>query len=193
MDDMCSGILADFTENALEVFEQVSTEEVEQAVGRILKAKKVFVLGIGQTGCIGRILTMKLCHVGLNAYTVFDEINPPLEQGDLFIAISQSGETKTIVGLAEKAKDMGGRVLAVTAHTGSPLSRIADTVLRIGARGSSRELPHLSAIGEGKHQNLSGTLFGKNIYMLFYTLAVMAAGKRKESPETIDRRHANLQ
>jgi len=40
---------------------------------------------------------MKLDHTGIKAYTVFDEINPPFNRKDLFIAISQSGETQTII------------------------------------------------------------------------------------------------
>ena len=59
--------------------------------------EKIYVLGIGHSGGFGKILSMQLNHVGLRAYTVFDEINPPFKKGNLYIAISQSGETKTIV------------------------------------------------------------------------------------------------
>ena len=152
MDDMLSGIVNEFTGNAGTVFGQVSHEEVEKGAELILNANNVFVLGIGQTGCIGRILAMKLRHVGLTAYTVFDEINPPLARGDLFVAISQSGETKTIVGLTEKAKELGGRILAVTAHAGSILAEAADVVIQTDARSPGREFPHLSALGDEKHR-----------------------------------------
>ena len=193
MSDFCRGILEDFTVNAETIFRKVSENKIQRAIRLIQEAKKVFVLGIGQTGCIGRILAMKLCHIGLEAYTVFDEINPPLESGDLFIAISQSGKTRTILGLAEKVKVLGGRVLAVTANGESGLAGIADAVLEIEARAADLEFPHLSAIGEEEHQNLSGALFGLNIYVLFFALVVSIAKNRKESPKAIDRRHANLQ
>jgi len=74
---------------------------------------------------------MKLNHVGLQAYTVFDEINPPFDGDDLFIAISQSGETKTILALAEKAKKLGGSVLGVTSVRQSTLSGLAESTVNM--------------------------------------------------------------
>jgi 3-hexulose-6-phosphate synthase/6-phospho-3-hexuloisomerase len=186
-------MLEEFYSNAQEVFQKFDEKELERAVSTILGSKKIFVLGIGHSGMFGKIFSMKLNHVGLRAYSVFDEINPPFEKEDLFIAISQSGETKTILALAEKAKKIGGKVLAVTSVRDSTLGSLSESVLEIEKFADTTRFEVLALIGDRKNQNLLGALFGFNIYILFYTIIVLLAQKLGESPDSIDKRHANLQ
>ncbi len=186
-------VLSDFHTSAQDVFKKIDDAQLENAVSLILGTQKIYVLGIGHSGMFGRILSMKLNHVGLRAYTVFDEINPPFDENDLFIAISQSGETKTILALAEKAKKLGGKVLCVTSVGDSTLGGIADALLCIEKHGHSPEFKALGALGDIKNQNLLGALFGFNIYVLFYTIIIMLAEAKNETPDSINTRHANLQ
>ncbi len=186
-------VLLDFHSNAQDVFEKIDDEELENAVSLILGAEKIYVLGIGHSGMFGRILSMKLNHAGLKAYTVFDEINPPFDEKDLFIAISQSGETGTILALAQKAKKLGGKVLGITSANDSTLGNIADALLCIEKHGVTSRFRALGAIGDIKNQNLLGALFGFNIYVLFYTIVIMLAERKNETPDSINARHANLQ
>ncbi len=186
-------ILDELYLNAKGVFNKIDEKSLKDIVSLILSANKIYVLGIGHSGMFGRVLSMKLNHVGLRAHTVFDEINPPFEEGDLFIAISQSGETKTILALAKKAKDLGGKVLGVTSNGESTLAQISETILEIEKTAEDIHFSGLSAIGNKKNQNLLGCLFGFNIYILFYTLVIMIAHEIGETAESINRRHANLQ
>jgi len=186
-------LLSEFSSNAKDVFAKIDEADIKKCAALILEAKKIYVLGIGHSGMFGRILSMKLNHVGLEAYTVFDEINPPFENEDLFIAISQSGETKTIIALAEKAKTIGGKVLGVTSEGDSTLGRLSEAILKIEKVSDNVSFSALSAIGDKKNQNLLGCLFGFNIYLLFYALVIMLASQLRETPESINSRHANLQ
>ena len=186
-------LLEEFCENARSTFSNIDEAQLERVISAILRAKKIYVLGIGHSGMFGRILAMKLNHVGLRAYTVFDEINPPFEKDDLLIAISQSGETKTIVALAEKAIKLEGSVLGVTSEAESTLAKISETVLLIQKNADDVSFDVLSLMGDKNNQNFLGALFGFNIYILFYTIILMIARKLNETPESIDRRHANLQ
>ncbi|UCB46393.1 MAG: SIS domain-containing protein [Spirochaetota bacterium] len=186
-------ILDEFSTNAKIAFEKITENTLHEIITLIISAKKIYVLGIGHSGMFVKILSMKLNHVGLKAYTVFDEINPPFEKDDLFIAISQSGETKTIVALAEKAKTLSGNVLGVTTNSESTLARLSKAVLKIDDVSDGIDFPGLSTLGDKTYQNLTGCLFGFNIYVLFYSLIIMIANERGESPGSIDSRHANLQ
>ncbi len=186
-------ILDECYENAKEVLETVEENNVKNIVSIILKAKKIYVLGIGHSGMFGKIFAMKLNHVGLHAYTVFDEINPPFEKDDLFIAISQSGETSTIISLVQKAKKLGGKVVGVTSVAQSTLGRLSDSLLKLDKYAERVNFSALSAIGDTKNQNLLGLLFGLNIYTLFYSIIIMIADKTGETPDSINSRHANLQ
>jgi 6-phospho-3-hexuloisomerase len=175
------------------VFDSIDDRELDGVIEAILGAKKIYVLGIGHSGFFGRIFAMKLNHVGLRAFTVFDEINPPFERDDLFIAISQSGETKTITTLAEKAKKLGGRVLGVTSVKKSTLSSLADAQLTIEKVDSRAHFKALARIGDLQNQNFLGALFGFNIFILFYAVILILAERLGESAESINARHANLQ
>lgn len=186
-------VLEEFCQNARGVFKKIDDSEMEKAVHTILQAKKIYVLGIGHSGFFGRIFAMKLNHVGLRAYTVFDEINPPFEKNDLFIALSQSGGTKTIVALAEKAKKLGGSVLGVTSVRESALGKLANTTLTIEKVDENVDYRVLKNIGDLKNQNFLGALFGFNIFVLFYTLVIMIAEQLGETADSINARHANLQ
>ncbi|MCP3974366.1 MAG: glutamine--fructose-6-phosphate transaminase (isomerizing) [bacterium] len=55
--------------------------------------------------------------------------DPLVSEGDLVIAISQSGETADTLAAARLAKERGARLLAVTNVVGSTLSREADDIL----------------------------------------------------------------
>lgn len=193
MKEMHIKLLEEFCANAHSTFLKIEDDQLERVISTILNAKKIYVLGIGHSGMFGKILAMKLNHVGLRAYTVFDEINPPFEKGDLFIAISQSGETKTIVALAERAIKLGGKVLGVTSEAQSTLGKISQTVLLIEKNADDVSFDILSLMGDENNQNFLGALFGFNIYVLFYAIVLLLARRLNETPESIDRRHANLQ
>lgn len=186
-------MLEEFYQNGRGVFNKVDEREMKLSADTILRAKKIYVLGIGHSGFFGRIFAMKLNHVGLSAYTVFDEINPPFDKNDLFIAISQSGGTKTILALAEKAKKLGGRVLAVTSNRDSALGKLADATLVVDKVDENVDYRVLAKIGDLKNQNFLGAIFGFNIFILFYTLIIMLAERLGESADSINARHANLQ
>jgi len=193
MNNICTSITEEFCSNSIKSFSDFNYKGFTKGISLIRSADKIFVFGIGHSGLFGKILSMKLNHAGLRTFTVFDEINPPFSKKDLFIAISQSGETSTIITLAEKAKKLGGRVLGISANKVSRLAALSDTLIHLKARSEELDFPVLSAIGDKKHQNLSGILFGYNMYVLFYALIIKIIELQGESPESIDGRHATLQ
>ncbi len=179
--------------NSNGVFDKLDENDLTEITSLIIKAKKIYVLGIGHSGMFGKIFSMKLNHVGLKAYTVFDEINPPFEKDDVFIAISQSGETSTIISLVQKAKKIGGKVVGITSNEGSTLCKLSDAILNVEKVSDDVTFKALVAIGDKNNQNLLGLLFGFNIYILLYSIIIMITKEKGETPESINSRHANLQ
>jgi 6-phospho-3-hexuloisomerase len=186
-------LLEDFYRQGRGILGRVSDEHLQRLARRLAEADKVFVLGIGHSGTLGRIFYMKLNHVGVRAYSVFDEVNPPFGKGDLFVAISQSGETGTVLALADKAKKLGGEVLGVTSGETSTLAGTSDHLLVLEKTDQSAGIDALGFLGDTRNQNLLGSLFGFNIYIIFYALVGMVAGIRGETARSIDGRHATLQ
>ncbi|MFW6181015.1 MAG: SIS domain-containing protein [Spirochaetota bacterium] len=186
-------LLEDFHRQGKGILGRVSDEHLQRLARRLAEADKVFVLGIGHSGMFGRIFCMKLNHVGVRAYSVFDEVNPPFGKGDLFVAISQSGETGTVLALVDKAKKLGGEVLGVTSGEASTLAGRADHLLVLQKYDQSAGIGALGFLGDSRSQNVLGSLFGFTIYVVFYALAGMIAGIRGETAGSIDQRHATLQ
>jgi glutamine---fructose-6-phosphate transaminase (isomerizing) len=60
--------------------------------------------------------------------------------GCLVVAVSQSGRTPEIVTLVERAREAGGRTLALTNDSGAPLATVADETILLGT-GDERAVP----------------------------------------------------
>ncbi len=98
---------------------------------------RVVVSGMGKSGVIGRKLAGTLASTGSPALF----LHPAeaghgdlgmLIEGDVLIAISQSGETKEVVAMLPSIKRIGVPLIAIVGDTGSTLGREADVALDAG-------------------------------------------------------------
>jgi len=185
MDEMAS--------NAIEISKNLSDKNVEIMEDLLLNAGKIYTMGVGHSGLIGKIFAMKLMHLGFASYVVGDVTTPGLKEGDVVVAISQSGETTSVVALSKKAKKLGGKVIAITACPQSTLSGIANHTVKVEAKAPGKKFLTLSALGDEEHANLSGALFGINTFLFFYGLICDLAVRTKQTPSQIDSRHANIE
>jgi 6-phospho-3-hexuloisomerase len=78
-------------------------ENIEQ----IIEGNQVFVMGAGRSGLVAKAFAMRLMHLGLSVYVVGETTTPAVLPQDIVIAISGSGETRTITDLGKLAKDIG--------------------------------------------------------------------------------------
>ena len=81
-------------------------------------------------GLIGKSVIEKMARVGVNVYyaSEFRYIDPVLNDNELVIAISQSGETADTLGAMRLAKLKGMHTLAIVNTEGSALAREAHSV-----------------------------------------------------------------
>ena len=63
---------------------------------------------------MGKSFAMRMMHMGIDAYVIGETVTPNFEKDDILIIGSGSGETKSLVSMAEKAKSIGGTIAAVT-------------------------------------------------------------------------------
>jgi len=186
-------VAKEMLQNATWSVEQLNEEDIKGMIDILLKAKKIFVLGVGHSGLIGKVFAMKLAHLGFNSYVVGDVTTPTLNSGDVMVAISQSGETSTILTLCLKAKKLGGKIIAITASPNSTLSKLSDHSVFIRAKHKDIDFAHFSLLGDEAHKNMSGALFGLNIYLFFYGLICELVEATGQTPKQIDSRHANIE
>jgi 6-phospho-3-hexuloisomerase len=110
----------------------ISKEETSAFFNRLLQTERIYVAGAGRSGIIARAFAMRLLHLGFDVYVVGETITPALQEGDILVMISGSGETHTMATFCETVKGLGGFVCLVTASPDSTMSRMADIVVNLG-------------------------------------------------------------
>jgi arabinose-5-phosphate isomerase len=105
------------------------------AVSLILACKgRVIVSGIGKSGHIARKIASTLSSTGTPAYFVHPAEASHgdlgmITRGDVFIALSNSGESAELVEILPVVKRLGAKLIAITGKPGSTLAREADVHL----------------------------------------------------------------
>jgi len=92
----------------------ISDEDVENFIEKLLKAKRIYVMGAGRSGLVAKAFAMRLMHLGLEAFVVGETITPALNAGDIIIIFSGSGRTRTGADIAETAKEIGAKICLIT-------------------------------------------------------------------------------
>jgi len=127
--------LVKFLESSLGLLDEGSVEGfVKLLESAYREGRKVFVVGVGRSGLVGRTFAMRLMHLGFSAYVVGETVTPAAREGDVLVAISGSGRSAAVVAVAEVAKNLGVRVVALTSYPDSPLAKLADMVLVVPGR-----------------------------------------------------------
>ena len=109
---------------------------VELAVLTLRQRSKLIVVGIGKSGIIGRKIAATLTSTG-STCVVLDSVDALhgdlgiVNDGDLILALSYSGESEELVNLLPALKRFSVRLVAFTNSARSTLARYSDVVLKI--------------------------------------------------------------
>jgi arabinose-5-phosphate isomerase len=112
----------------------------EQAVELLYTCKgKVVVSGLGKSGLIGRKIAATFASTGtpslfLHAAEALHGDLGTLAAGDVFVAVSSSGETEELLELLEATKRLGIPLITLTAKPQSTLAVSSDVVLDIAVK-----------------------------------------------------------
>ena len=118
-------------ENTVEI---INSKDVHDCARLIINAKKVYFIGIGYSGIIAQDSNYKFMRIGLNCVS-FDSshtmimMSSIMEEGDLIIAISHSGETEEIIKTVKLAKANNAKIISITENKNSELKDISDVHL----------------------------------------------------------------
>ena len=163
---------------------EIDEKSVSRLVNMISGRRRVFVYGAGRSGFVGRCFAQRLMHLGIESYFIGDTTVPSMKPGDIFVVISGSGETVTPVSLARKAKKVGGRIVAVTAHPESTLGKIADLVVKV---------PGKTKLVEKESYAPFTSLFDVAVLSVLDSVASELMGVLGVTEKDILERHANVE
>jgi 6-phospho 3-hexuloisomerase len=161
-----------------------------------VQAKRVFVLGAGRSGLVGRAFAMRLMHLGMDVYVVGETITPAIRSGDAVVAISGSGETDLVVGAASIAKKAGAKIAVVTSFPDSRLGRMADVVIVLPGRARTETISeYVERELAGEHASLAplGTLFEISCMVFLDGVITALMSKLNKREKDLRERHANVE
>lgn len=109
---------------------------VELVVDTLRRRGKIVVVGIGKSGTIGRKISATLTSTGspsvvLNSVDALHGDVGIVNDGDLIIALSYSGESDELLGLLPALKRFSVKIISITGSPKSSLGRYSDVVLNV--------------------------------------------------------------
>lgn len=115
-------------------FNIIDGNDIEKATDMIINAKKVFFIGIGYSGMTAEDSNYKFSRIGFNCMSLDSSHNmimmaSLMDEDDVIVAISHSGETDEIIKTVNIAKANGASVISVTEDKSSRLRDISDVNL----------------------------------------------------------------
>jgi 6-phospho-3-hexuloisomerase len=185
MDYLIETVLAEITT----CLHLVSGESLTKAGAMIEDAPRIFVSGAGRSGLIMRALGTRLMHLGKTIYVVGESTTPSIQAGELLILGSGSGQTPTLLTIAQKARSQGAIILLFTTNPTSPLAKWADQYIALPA-------PSLEDVAEGrdgKSMQPMGTLFEQSLLVLCDIIVLWIMRRSGVSASQMRMRHANLE
>lgn len=123
-------------------------ERLIAAVRAIETANRMQVIASGTASLIARDLVNKLTVLG---YSVSAEADMHIQlagvatlgKGDLLLVICATGQTRSLIHMAQQAKKAGATVISATSYQSNPLTALADIKLYSVSHNGSPDLPQI--------------------------------------------------
>jgi len=177
-------ILAELSENA----KKISAAELEKFADTVISAKRVFIAGAGRSGFAARAFSNRAMHLGLTVYFVGEPTTPAIKEGDVLVIGSGSGETGSLVVMAQKAKKVGAKVATLTIHPQATIGSLADAIVAIpGAT------PKSGLADTVKSVQPMGSAFEQMSWLVYDAAVMIMMDKLGRNEQEMFALHANLE
>lgn len=109
--------------------------EIKNILTMILKAKRIYIYGVGSSGLAAQELNYRLSRMGFTCEAVIDTHlmvirSSLLKKDDLLLAFSRSGETQELVISVTKAQENGAKIVSVTSSEDTRLTKVSNLTLK---------------------------------------------------------------
>lgn len=136
-------ILKGDIDNIRETLEEIDGEAFHEAVSRLLKARKIYILGMRTSFVVAQYLGFYLGIILDNVHTVRMDMGDAFEQivrigeDDVVIAFSFPRYSKKSFQLVKYAKDKGAKVISITDSLFAPIASVSDNTLIVKSNMAS--------------------------------------------------------
>ena len=177
-------ILSELQQNAM----KIDDAQAAQFVSQIKNARHIFLQGAGRSGIAIRGFANRLLHLGLSVSFVGEISSPHTKPRDLVIIGSGSGETGSLVSLAQKAVACGMDVALVTMKAESTIGKLAKSTLVLP--GTVKEDNERE---DGAFSQPMGSAFEQLCFIAYDAIVLELMAQLGETSETMFKRHADLE
>ena len=167
---------------------RIDIQKANEFVELVDQAQEVFCAGAGRSGFQVKGFAMRLMHMGISSYVVGETCTPNIRENGLLVICSGSGETKSLVNHANKAKEVGAKIALITINPESTVAKLADVVVEISAPS-----PKSAKQGDIKSIQPMGSLFEQSEGIFMDISIMMLMEKRNLDSDTMFGRHANME
>lgn len=118
----------------LETATQLDADQLRGAVAAVCGGGQLHIAGVGASGLVAQDLQQKLARIGRPCHAHGDSQSALtsavlLGEGDVFLAVSHSGESRDVLEPLRRASAQGATTVVITNHPLSTAARLADFVL----------------------------------------------------------------
>ena len=178
-----------------DIAQRLDKESIKKTIEYIMNADSIFITGAGRSGLVGKAFAMRLMHLGFKSFVVGESTTPAVHKNDVVIAISGSGETRSVSDLGRIAKDIGATLITVTSNKDSTLGHISDATLEIHGRSKEDAGGYLERHMRGEYSHLTplGTSFEISSLVFLDALVAELIFITGASEADLKSRHAKLE
>ncbi len=167
---------------------KVNEDCIESAIELLCESDEVFCAGAGRSGFQVKGFAMRCMHMGIKSYVVGETCTPNITKDGLLVICSGSGETKSLVNHAQKAKEVGAKILLITINSESTIAKLADVVIEISA-------PSPKSLKQGEVASIQpmGSLFEQSEGIVMDVMICRLMQEKEMTSSTMFGRHANME
>ena len=180
----CKQVILDELRQSLDA---VEPEQTDVLIDKILKARKVFVVGVGRVMLMLQAFAKRLNHIGVEAYFV-GEINEPAITGDdMLILGSGSGESAIPVTISKVAQKYHPQMIYIGSNLNSTIAGACDVCVRIPCRTK------LALADEIPTTQPMSSLFEQSLLLYLDIVSMMIVFRKGIVVTDLWQKHANLE
>jgi len=184
------------TTHILKSIDGADSDNINKFVKELTDAKRIFIYGAGRSGLAARAFAMRLMHLERHVFVIGETITPSMQPEDLFVCITGSGETSSVIDYMKSAKKRGSKIVCVTSHPKSTAAGMSELVVLI--KGKTKidvgDDYHKRQV-KGEHASFTpmGTLFEDTVTVFFDGIIAELMFKLNKNEEQMFKKHASVE
>jgi 6-phospho 3-hexuloisomerase len=181
------------------VLSKADNTRLEALVELLLGARRLFVMGAGRSGLVGRFFAMRMMHLGKEVYVAGETNTPRIGRDDLLLIVSASADSLFCEEAVRKSQAEGARVALITQirpESTRVLPAMVDCCIELERRANLQERWNYSRqrqASETVKPYPMGSLFECSVLMMLESLVSMIIVRQQVPEEAMIERHTILE